>query len=88
MSSHHFLGIKVPSQKTKDGKKDEYAEQALNFTRTRVLQYNVKIDVDNVDKGSNFIGNLFTNKQVRVIHIAMSVYVMHINMLYHHITRV
>lgn len=58
-----LAGVKVPTAKTKDGKRDEFGEQALQFTKQRVLQYNVKLEVENVDKGSNFIGNLYTNKQ-------------------------
>ncbi|KAI6196869.1 Nuclease domain-containing protein [Aphelenchoides besseyi] len=38
---------------------DPIAEEALKFTRSQVLQHEVQIEVESVDKTGGFIGNLF-----------------------------
>jgi len=38
---------------------EDYGEEAYNFTRSRVLQRSVQIEVDAQDKGGNFIGFLY-----------------------------
>ena len=41
-------------------KSDEYGEEAYLFTKERVLQHEVRVEIESVDKYGNFIGWLFT----------------------------
>jgi staphylococcal nuclease domain-containing protein 1 len=39
---------------------DEFGEEAFVYTKSHCLQHEVKVEVESVDKGGNFIGQLFT----------------------------
>jgi len=39
---------------------DEFAEEAFQFTKSKTFQHEVKVEIDGMDKGGNFIGNVFT----------------------------
>lgn len=45
-----------------ESKAEPYGEEALAFTKERVMQREVNIQVDNIDKAGNFIGWLFVGK--------------------------
>jgi staphylococcal nuclease domain-containing protein 1 len=45
---------------------DEFGEEAYLFTKSNCLQQEVKIEVEAVDKGGNFIGQLITNDGVNI----------------------
>ena len=49
------IGISVPKQ-GKEG------EESLLFTKELILQHDVDIEVDTLDKGGNFIGWLFVGE--------------------------
>lgn len=38
---------------------DEYAAESTEFVRSRVLQHNVRLEIEAMDKGDNFIGSLW-----------------------------
>jgi len=38
---------------------EDFGEEAYNFTRTRILQRSVQVEVESMDKGGNFIGWLY-----------------------------
>jgi hypothetical protein len=59
-----LAGIRAPGPKTKDGKSDPMGELSLQYTRRNVLQQNVLIEVEDIDKGDNFIGTVFFNNAV------------------------
>lgn len=39
---------------------DEFGEEAFQFSKSRTLQHEVKVEVEGIDKGGNFIGHIFT----------------------------
>ena len=39
---------------------DEYSEEAYMFSKGRCFQHEVKCEIEGVDKGGNFIGQIFT----------------------------
>lgn len=41
-------------------KDDEFAEEAYQYTRSKTLQHEIKIEIEGVDKGGSFIGHVFT----------------------------
>ena len=46
----------APAQKS-----DEYAEEAFLFSKSHCLQHEVKIEIEGIDKGGNFIGQMITD---------------------------
>ena len=56
-------GIRVPKRdEGKDG--EEMSNAALNFSRERLHQTEVNLEVDGLDKGGNFVGTVYTGKKV------------------------
>ena len=45
---------------------DEYAEEAFLFTKSHCLQHEVKVEIEGVDKGGSFIGQLFTDDNINL----------------------
>lgn len=45
---------------------DEYAEEAFMFSKSHCLQHEVKIEIEGIDKGGNFIGQLVTDDGVNL----------------------
>jgi len=45
---------------------DEYADEAFLFSKSHCLQHEVKIEIESMDKGGNFIGQLFTDDGVNL----------------------
>ena len=45
---------------------DEFGEEAYLYTKTHCLQREVKVEIEAVDKGGNFIGQLFTDENVNI----------------------
>jgi len=41
---------------------DEYAEEAFLYSKSHCMQHEVKVEVEGVDKGGNFIGQLITEE--------------------------
>mmetsp|Transcript_16881 Transcript_16881/g.32960 ORF Transcript_16881/g.32960 Transcript_16881/m.32960 type:complete len:911 (-) Transcript_16881:240-2972(-) len=46
-------GVRTPNTR------DPFGPEALEFSRSRILQRNVRVEIESVDRGCNFIGNLF-----------------------------
>jgi hypothetical protein len=66
-------GIRVPKRDEKPdaggwwlqkGEGDELSNAALNFSRERLHQTEVTIEIDGLDKGGNFVGTLLQGKKV------------------------
>jgi staphylococcal nuclease domain-containing protein 1 len=55
-------GVRTPGGRDAEGNPDPVYEKALQFVRSRVLQHTVRIEVDALDKGDNFLGSLFIGK--------------------------
>lgn len=51
--------IRCNPLKDADGKPDVWGTAALQFTRSRMLQHTVKIEVEGLDRSDTFVGNLF-----------------------------
>lgn len=45
---------------------DEFAEDAHMFSKSHTFQHEVRVEVEGVDKGGNFIGQLFTPENVNL----------------------
>jgi staphylococcal nuclease domain-containing protein 1 len=45
---------------------DEFAEEAFLFSKAHCLQHEVKIEVEGIDKGGNFIGQLVTDDGINL----------------------
>ena len=45
---------------------DEYADEAFLFSKSHCLQREVKVEIEAVDKGGNFIGQLFTDENMNL----------------------
>lgn len=45
---------------------DEYAEEAFLYSKSHCLQHEVKIEIEGIDKGGNFIGQLITDDGVNL----------------------
>jgi len=52
-------GLRVPKRE----ENDELSNQALQFSREKLHQVEVNIEVDDVDKGGNFVGSLYTSSK-------------------------
>ena len=54
---YYCIGISIP----KHGNiiSESFGEEALLFTKELILQHDVDIEVDTLDKGGNFVGWLF-----------------------------
>jgi len=39
---------------------DEFSEEALQFSKSRAFQHEVKVEIEGIDKAGNFIGQVFT----------------------------
>jgi staphylococcal nuclease domain-containing protein 1 len=63
LMSFVLAGVRTPSTKPVDGKVDPLGAKALQFTRSRVLQRDVRIEVETLDRGDNFVGSLFIGGQ-------------------------
>ena len=55
-------GVRTPGSRDAEGKPEPLFEKALQFVRSRVLQHTVRIEVDALDKGDNFLGSLFIGR--------------------------
>eukprot|EP00013_Stygamoeba_regulata_P000088 CAMPEP_0177633238 /NCGR_PEP_ID=MMETSP0447-20121125/2730_1 /TAXON_ID=0 /ORGANISM="Stygamoeba regulata, Strain BSH-02190019" /LENGTH=925 /DNA_ID=CAMNT_0019134883 /DNA_START=1 /DNA_END=2778 /DNA_ORIENTATION=- len=54
-------GLKAPAKR---GNLDEpFAEESVEFARELLLQQTVEIEVENIDKGGNFLGNMWCNRK-------------------------
>ena len=42
-------------------KSDDYSEEAFLFSKSHCLQHEVKVEIEGIDKGGNFIGQLITD---------------------------
>ncbi|KAI9288325.1 hypothetical protein BC943DRAFT_316272 [Umbelopsis sp. AD052] len=57
-----LAGVRAPRVARSAGEKSEpFAEEGANFVSNKVLQRDVDIEVENVDKTGGFIGSLFVN---------------------------
>ncbi len=61
-------GIRVPQPPAltaarKDVKSEPCGKEALEFTRALIMQMDVKLEVEALDKGDNFIGAVFINRE-------------------------
>ncbi len=45
---------------------DEYAEEAFLYSKSHCLQHEVKIEIEGIDKGGNFIGQMITDDGVNL----------------------
>jgi staphylococcal nuclease domain-containing protein 1 len=59
-----LAGIRVPAAKAKDGSIDEIGTAAYEWVRSRLLQHSVRVEVETIDKGDNYLGSLFYGKVV------------------------
>ena len=55
-------GVRTPSARDAEGNVDKLYEKALQYVRSRILQHTVRVEVEALDKGDNFLGSLFTGK--------------------------
>lgn len=53
-------GITTPREDEEDGKRNKFDQAALDFLRGELTQHTVKIEVEGMDKGDNFIGSIYT----------------------------
>lgn len=59
-----IAGVKCPSlPKNKQEQPEPYAEESAAFARAALTQQDVRLEVSTLDKGDNFIGNLFVNNK-------------------------
>eukprot|EP00898_Chlorokybus_atmophyticus_P005051 jgi/Chlat1/5547/Chrsp369S00840 len=49
-------GVRCP------GKDEPYAEEALQFMRHKILQHDVEVEIESIDKTGTFLGRLFLNR--------------------------
>jgi len=64
--SFAIAGVRAPiAKKNEDGSRDPnpYGDMALNIVKKNLLQRQVKIEIENIDRGDNFIGSIFINNQ-------------------------
>eukprot|EP01113_Clastostelium_recurvatum_P025617 TRINITY_DN3083_c0_g1_i3.p1 TRINITY_DN3083_c0_g1~~TRINITY_DN3083_c0_g1_i3.p1 ORF type:complete len:975 (+),score=300.57 TRINITY_DN3083_c0_g1_i3:47-2926(+) len=57
-----LTGVKVP-RRGENADLDALSNQALQYARQRLHQRDVMVQIDNIDKGGNFLGNLFFEKR-------------------------
>ena len=55
-------GVRTPGARNAEGQPEPMYEKALQFVRSRVLQHTVRVEVEALDKGDNFLGSLFLGK--------------------------
>ena len=55
-------GVRTPAARDAEGNVDKLYEKALQYVRSRILQHTVRVEVEALDKGDNFLGSLFTGK--------------------------
>ena len=60
--SFALAGIRTPAAKDAQGATDKNFERALQYVRSRILQHTVRIEVETLDRGDNFLGSLFHGK--------------------------
>ena len=60
--SFALAGIRTPASKDAQGATDKNFERALQYVRSRILQHTVRIEVEALDRGDNFLGSLFHGK--------------------------
>ena len=63
-----LAGIRCPAapganRNKKDDKGEPFGKEAIEFTRNAVLQQDVRLEVETMDKGDNFIGSVWVGKQ-------------------------
>lgn len=69
-----LAGLRVP-KRGEGGDSDVLSNEALHFSRERLHQYEVTIEVEGLDKGGNFIGSLYTgNKKVWFVILAVQLF--------------
>ena len=63
-----FLGVSCPRAGTNSDRQrqqqqpaEPYGQEAMNFTKELILQREVDVEVENCDKGGNFIGWMFVD---------------------------
>lgn len=59
----HFLGARIGPGGKLIGENEPYSNEALAFTRAHLLQHDVQIEVESMDKAGGFIGNLFVRNE-------------------------
>ena len=55
-------GLRTPGARNAEGNPEPQYEKALQFVRSRILQHTVRVEVEALDKGDNFLGSLFLGK--------------------------
>ena len=55
-------GLRTPGARDAEGNPDPQYDKALQFVRSRILQHTVRVEVEALDKGDNFLGSLFMGK--------------------------
>jgi len=68
MISFVLAGIKCPlpppaNQTRKDFKPEPFGKEALEMTRTLTLQQDVRLDIETLDRGDNFVGSVFVGRE-------------------------
>mmetsp|Transcript_9572 Transcript_9572/g.26839 ORF Transcript_9572/g.26839 Transcript_9572/m.26839 type:complete len:915 (-) Transcript_9572:45-2789(-) len=60
MINFSLAGVRCP--RTRKGESDPVAEAVLGYVRRTILQRDVNVEVENVDKGGSFLGKLFVKE--------------------------
>ena len=60
--SFALAGIRTPAAKDAQGETDKNFQLALQYVRSRILQHTVRIEVETLDRGDNFLGSVFHGK--------------------------
>ena len=55
-------GLRTPGARDAEGNPDKLYDKALQYVRSRILQHTVRVEVEALDKGDNFLGSLFMGK--------------------------
>lgn len=56
-----LAGIRCPTTGGGNRKAEPFGDEALSFVKQLILQHDVKIEVETLDRGDNFIGSVFVN---------------------------
>ena len=57
-----LAGIRTPASKDAQGAVDKNYERAIAYVRGAIMQHTVRIEVEALDRGDNFLGSLFHGK--------------------------
>jgi staphylococcal nuclease domain-containing protein 1 len=71
-----FFSLAAVKSPASSGKTPEpYATEALNFAKSHILQHDVQIEVEGLDKGGNFLGHIFLNRRnfgIELLHAGLA----------------